>query len=234
MSAQATLDSSLFTLRETATLARISEGRVRREIDLGLIEAAKTEREGDARRLFFDEAGVLYFSLLGSPSGMIKLTPEGRRRVARFLKESSPCRLLQLPPGPHGFDGFEVADADCWGLIHANQKALRVWIERVGDEWARCLGDVVSLDWQRLIKKTGRRINLYRAGRMRVQSTDAILGGEPVFKDTRLAVRHIGAMRMGGEPTARIREDYRGLSADDVEFAVLYTKANPIHVPTAG
>ncbi|MGH7091658.1 MAG: hypothetical protein ACREFQ_22430 [Stellaceae bacterium] len=56
---------------------------------------------------------------------------------------------------------------------------------------------------ERLIGKTGRLIDLYRAGRMRVQSGDAILGGEPVFKDTRLAVRHIGGMRMSGEPVAR-------------------------------
>jgi uncharacterized protein (DUF433 family) len=34
-------------------------------------------------------------------------------------------------------------------------------------------------------------------------------------------------MRFNGEPTERILEDYPYLSAEDVEFAALYTAANP-------
>lgn len=230
----APIEPGLFTLRETATLARVSEDQVRRWVESGLVEPAKAEQQGAAQGLFFDEPGVLFFSLLGLPSGMIELTQEGRGRVARLLKESSPRRVLNLAPGPREAEGGAFEDADCWTRIHSDPEARRIWIERVQDKWTRYVSELVILDWERLIKKVGRLIDLYRAGRMRVQSNDAILGGEPVFKDTRLAVRHIGGMRMGGEPIARIREDYRCLSADDVAFAVLYTKANPVDGPKAG
>lgn len=73
----------------------------------------------------------------------------------------------------------------------------------------------------------GLRSDLYRKGLTRVVSDGRILAGEPVFRGTRLSVRHIGAMRLKGEPSDRIREDYPELSPEDIEFAALYTTANP-------
>jgi uncharacterized protein (DUF433 family) len=71
------------------------------------------------------------------------------------------------------------------------------------------------------------RTDLYKKGLARIVSDKKILAGEPVFRGTRLAVRHVGGMRLNGEPTERILEDYPDLSAEDVEFAALYTAANP-------
>jgi uncharacterized protein (DUF433 family) len=71
------------------------------------------------------------------------------------------------------------------------------------------------------------RTDLYKKGLARIVSDKKILRGEPVFRGTRLSVRHIGGMRLNGEPTHRILEDYPDLSAEDVEFAALYTTANP-------
>ncbi|MGH7091659.1 MAG: hypothetical protein ACREFQ_22435, partial [Stellaceae bacterium] len=141
-------EPDLFTLGETAILSRVGEDRIRREIDFGLIEAAKTEEEGAAERLFFDEPEILYLSLLGTSLGMIKLTREGRRRAAWLLKHSSPRRLLQLAPPLNDREGVVVKDADCWALIHSDQAARRRWIDRVRDEWARSVSDVVALDWR--------------------------------------------------------------------------------------
>jgi uncharacterized protein (DUF433 family) len=55
----------------------------------------------------------------------------------------------------------------------------------------------------------------------------AILGGEPVFPGSRLAVRHVGEMLgRGGEPR-EIWEDYPYLTEEDLAFARLYTLAYP-------
>ena len=54
-----------------------------------------------------------------------------------------------------------------------------------------------------------------------------ILGGEPVFPNSRLAVRHIGGMQIRGASLQEICEDYPYLSGDDINFSRRYTIAYP-------
>lgn len=54
-----------------------------------------------------------------------------------------------------------------------------------------------------------------------------IMGGETVFPNSRLSVRHIGGMLERGESPEVIREDYPYLSEADLKFAPLYVKAYP-------
>ena len=49
---------------------------------------------------------------------------------------------------------------------------------------------------------------------------DRVLGGEPVFPKSRLAVRHIGGMLLRGASRDEVREDYPYLDAIDLDFAV--------------
>ncbi len=56
---------------------------------------------------------------------------------------------------------------------------------------------------------------------------ERILGGEPVFPDTRLTVRHVGEMLRRGAEAAEILEDYPYLTEQDLAFARLYTTAYP-------
>ena len=53
-----------------------------------------------------------------------------------------------------------------------------------------------------------------------------IMGGEVVFPNTRLTVRHVGEMIERGELPVIIREDYPYLSDEDIQFAHLYVKEN--------
>ena len=55
-----------------------------------------------------------------------------------------------------------------------------------------------------------------------------IMGGQTVFPNSRLSVRHIGGMLERGEKEQVIREDYPYLSEIDIKFAQLYVKAYPI------
>jgi uncharacterized protein (DUF433 family) len=71
-------------------------------------------------------------------------------------------------------------------------------------------------------------ITLYRRGLERVESRSDVLGGEPVFRGTRLSVRHIGGMVLNGVPEAEIRADYPQLSSDDIAFAALFAHLKPL------
>jgi uncharacterized protein (DUF433 family) len=70
-------------------------------------------------------------------------------------------------------------------------------------------------------------VALYRRGLKRVESRPDVLGSEPVFKGTRLSVRHIGGMVLNGVPEAEIRADYPQLSLDDIVFAALFARLKP-------
>jgi len=70
-------------------------------------------------------------------------------------------------------------------------------------------------------------VPFYRWRDARVVSDPAILGGEPVFRDSRLSVRRVGEALERGEKVATVREDYPYLSAEDIEFAPRYVRAYP-------
>lgn len=85
----------------------------------------------------------------------------------------------------------------------------------------------VSIEVTAFRKAAGERLRLYRAGRRRIVSDAGILGGEPVFAGTRVAVRHIGALALKGIPVREIRADYPALSESDIELARLVAQVGP-------
>lgn len=62
--------------------------------------------------------------------------------------------------------------------------------------------------------------------RTRVVIDSDIMGGEPVFANSRLTVRHIGGLALKGA-LEEIREDYPYLKSEDIALAKLYTVAYP-------
>jgi uncharacterized protein (DUF433 family) len=61
----------------------------------------------------------------------------------------------------------------------------------------------------------------------RLVTRNDILGGEPVFPGSRLAVRHVGLMAERDESTKNILEDYPYIPERDVAFARLFARAYP-------
>jgi uncharacterized protein (DUF433 family) len=53
------------------------------------------------------------------------------------------------------------------------------------------------------------------------------MGGEPVFKDTRIPVRAIATMRNQGASVEELLEGYPSLSARMIELAEIWTAAHP-------
>ena len=60
---------------------------------------------------------------------------------------------------------------------------------------------------------------------------DRILGAEPTFPKSRLAVRNVGGQVLKGVPAAELREEYPYLNEEDLEFAKVFTLAYPRRQP---
>ena len=195
-----------FSLKEAAVLSRLPEEKLRREVERAVIEPEAVV-VGSAHRLRFGEPDILYFAMLHSLAGTAELSPSTRAKAYRLLTASRPR---------------------AWARLHKDAKARSAWVNRVNREWSKSVNALFAMNWEALIEEVGSRIHRYREGLARIGEDDAILGGEPVFNGTRLAVRHIGGMCARGEPPEQILADYPELTADDVEFARLYTAARPL------
>lgn len=51
---------------------------------------------------------------------------------------------------------------------------------------------------------------------------NAIMGGEPVFGDTRVTVKRIASLAKSGETYTTIFNDYPFLTTEDIRHAVIY------------
>ena len=71
------------------------------------------------------------------------------------------------------------------------------------------------------------RIERFSKWKKKLVVREDILGGEPVFPKSRLAVRQIGEMARRGASVKEIVEDYPYIDEHDVEFAKQYVTAYP-------
>jgi uncharacterized protein (DUF433 family) len=85
----------------------------------------------------------------------------------------------------------------------------------------------VSVHYRPLRKQLAQNVSLYRKGFNRIVSSSEILGGEPVFKGTRIALDHIAGLFRKGVSETEIREDYPSLSDLDLAFASIHARMSP-------
>ena len=90
------------------------------------------------------------------------------------------------------------------------------------------VADLLALRIGPVVKELRSEWDHFRAWEdKRVVRDPSVLAGEPVFRGTRLSVRHIGGMLDRGESAKAIREDYPRLSAKDLVFSQLLVRAYP-------
>jgi uncharacterized protein (DUF433 family) len=217
--------TTLFSLREAAVLSGLPEDKVRREVERKVIKP-RTAAMGAAHRLLLGESEILFFAMLHSLSDTVELSPPMRATACRLLNDWEPVRLRRTKTTPTGKQ-FDAARLKAWTTVHRDVRFRNKWVACLNREWSKSVNPILTVNWDALLGDVGPRIDLYRAGLKRIRQHDDILAGEPVFKGTRLAVRHIGGMRAKGEPVERMIEDYPDLTPDDVEFARLYAEAHP-------
>jgi uncharacterized protein (DUF433 family) len=118
--------------------------------------------------------------------------------------------------------GLEVRAVDdrkrLYGLIRSalETSTLRIQLSRI-----------VELQLGALCDEVKEHVERFETWKRTLVTDDSILGGEPVFPNTRLAVRNIGGMRLRGASIDELRDDYPYLTAEDVELATTYTRAYP-------
>jgi uncharacterized protein (DUF433 family) len=111
--------------------------------------------------------------------------------------------------------------AALYTLVSRNLKESGRWKRRSS---RLVLEDVVTIDAGKLTRDVQRRLQVYRSSLKRVTSSPETMGGELVFKGTRVSVAHVGALAARGIPLQEILEDFPRLGVADVELALLLHK----------
>lgn len=200
----------VLSVREATLLADVSETKVRKDIETRLLTPI---RPRGLDRLFFRWVDVFLLAAVYKSS---LLTSTLRKRTLEKLE------TLVEPACRHEFYRFR----DVEKLISAK----RPWL-RSSNLFAHCdqvkLDKYVFIDVKSLIEELSPRVDLYANGLSHIEEREGVVGGEAVFRGTRLSVRHIGKMYDTGEPASRIIEDYPYLRDNDIKFAHLFYKAHP-------
>jgi uncharacterized protein (DUF433 family) len=202
---------AMLSLREATVLADVAEAKVRKDIETGLLRPIKSI---NLERLLFRWADVFVFAAVYKGD---LLSAALRKKAFEELED------LIAPSGRRYF--YDHLDA-------AALLAATLTRDRPSQLFGACdrlqLDDYLFIDIAKVVEDLAARVDLYAKGLTHIEQKEGVLGGEAVFKNTRLSVNHIGKMREGGEAIADIIEDYPYLRQDDVEFARLYFKAHPM------
>jgi len=90
------------------------------------------------------------------------------------------------------------------------------------------MSPVLEVKLDRVAKDVEGKLARFEAWKKKkVVTADNVLGGEPTFPESRLAVRHVGGMLIRGASKKELLEDYPYLEDDDIEFAPVFVRAYP-------
>ncbi|MCB9607737.1 MAG: DUF433 domain-containing protein [Polyangiaceae bacterium] len=118
--------------------------------------------------------------------------------------------------------GLDIGVADRKRLYKLVAKAVAQPVEPEQVELGKRL--VLKLGDQ--IREVAKRFD-FAEWRSRLTIDPNILGGEPAFPGTRLAVRNVGGQLNRGVSRADLLEDYPYLTETDLDYALVYTQAHP-------
>lgn len=89
------------------------------------------------------------------------------------------------------------------------------------------LSSVLRLEIGAVVRELRQKVEAFDRWKEKLVRNAEILGGEPVFPKSRLAVSRIAGLVERGESVRSILEDYPYLTEEDVSFARLYARAYP-------
>lgn len=87
--------------------------------------------------------------------------------------------------------------------------------------------DFLTIDLTPFVKSVQEQFAKLQEARLLVVEDSEILGGVPVIRNTRIPVYDVAASAAAEISTDRLLAAYPGLTARDVQLAVLYAEANP-------
>lgn len=149
-----------------------------------------------------------------------RATARGRRRDLRLTSDAI-LYLMLVRETPFALSRRERADL--YRLLAGPSKHQGGWSLR----GTAIRSGIVTIDATAPRRELQRRLRLYRRGLARTDSRNDVLGGEPVFAGTRIAVRHVGRLALRGIAPSELRMDFPALTADDIEFARIFAAMRP-------
>jgi uncharacterized protein (DUF433 family) len=108
-------------------------------------------------------------------------------------------------------------------LAHGNRQASR-WSLQGADVVYRSGDMQVFLECKPFRQKIDRNLAAFRWGKRRIVSSPDVLGGEPVFRGTRIPLQHVASLFRKGISEQEIVEDFPSLSARDLAYARLFSR----------
>jgi uncharacterized protein (DUF433 family) len=94
-------------------------------------------------------------------------------------------------------------------------------------DWTVSVDDVTQVNVKSLAEAAARRAAALAAAEGMVTSDDAVMGGEPVFKGTRVPVRTIAAWIESGESKETIQASFPTITGEMIDAAALWAKTHP-------
>jgi uncharacterized protein (DUF433 family) len=154
------------------------------------------------------------------------VTPSHRRRVGKAVRHQFSAGdvlfvklLVEFPFPLSRRDKHALAQI----LAHGDRKAAQWALE--GNDLVYRSGEMqMSIECKSLRQTVAKNLAAYRWGRRRVVSSPDILGGEPVFRGTRIPVQHVASLFRKRVPQAEIAEDFPGLDPRDLAYARLVAR----------
>ncbi|WP_026617601.1 DUF433 domain-containing protein [Ensifer aridi] len=136
-----------------------------------------------------------------------------------------------------GREGRELTDEDLlrlklWygvGSILSAERRKRLFdtIDQNPDADTVRADDYLIVDVARAREQLAARAEALREAEQKIEAVKGVVGGEPVFKGTRVPVRMIAAMKQQGASSAEIVDGYPSVTARMVELAEIWTAAHP-------
>ena len=154
------------------------------------------------------------------------VTPSHRQRVGKAVRHQFSVGdvlfvklLVEFPFPLSQRDKQSLAQI----LAHGNRRAAQWSLE--GNHLVYRSGEMqMSIECKSLRQTVAKNVAAYRWGRRRVVWSPDVLGGEPVFRGTRIPVQHVASLFRKGVPESEILEDFPALNDRDLAYARLLAR----------
>ncbi|MGH9693566.1 MAG: DUF433 domain-containing protein [Bryobacteraceae bacterium] len=172
-------------------------------------------------------------AIAGIPAATIRtaiekrsFTPKHRKRVGKAnrhrFSEGDLLLMKTLAQFP-----FPLSKSDKAALAQVLQND-----RGTAGPWARRGAELVYLSSEiklhftigGLMRELKRNLQLFQYGAKRIMSSPDILGGEPVFRGTRVSLQHLAGLYRKKVSETEIAEDFAHLSYRDLEYARLASR----------
>ena len=177
---------------------------------------------------------------LSEAAAIAELSPDTLRTAVEKKSVIPSCRRRAGRAMRHGFSEkdvmfIKVLSEFPFPLSKPDKQSLAQMLtggKRQAGPWSQRGTDLVygtgqmrlTIDCKPIRQKVKENLAAFRWGRRRVVSSAEVLGGEPVFRGTRIPVHHVASLFRKGVSEREIAEDFPALSDRELAYARLLAR----------